>query len=56
LFGTGDPVLQYYKNIDLINKVIESKEEYKDAYDQAKAQGALSEAAISSDGRVVVKT
>lgn len=56
LFGTGDPVLQYYKNIDLINKVIESKEEYKDAYDQAKAQGALSEAAISSDGKVVVKT
>lgn len=56
LFGTGDPVVQYYQNIQLVNKVIESKEEYSKAYDQAKAQGALSEAAISSDGKVVVKT
>lgn len=56
LFGTGDPVVQYYKNIQLVNKVIESKEEYSKAYDQAKAQNALSEAAISSDGKVVVKT
>lgn len=56
LFGTGNPVLQYYKNVELINKVIDSKEAFKDAYDQAKAQGALSEAAISSDGRIVVKT
>lgn len=56
LFGTGDPVVQYYKNLDLVNKVLESKEEFSKAYDQAKAQGALSEAAISSDGKIVVKT
>ena len=56
LFGSGDPTVAYYKNLNLINKVIESKEEYKDAYDQAKSQNALSEAAISSDGKVVVKT
>lgn len=56
LFGSGDPTIAYYKNLNLINKVIESKEEYKDAYDQAKSQNALSEAAISSDGKVVVKT
>lgn len=56
LFGSGDPTVAYYKNLNLINKVIESKEEYKDAYEQAKSQNALSEAAISSDGKVVVKT
>ena len=56
LFGSGDPTVAYYKNLNLINKVIESKEEYKNAYDQAKSQNALSEAAISSDGKVVVKT
>ena len=56
LFGSGNPTVAYYKNLNLINKVIESKEEYKDAYDQAKSQNALSEAAISSDGKVVVKT
>ena len=56
LFGSGDPTIAYYKNLNLINKVIESKEEYKDAYEQAKSQNALSEAAISSDGKVVVKT
>lgn len=56
LFGSGDPTVAYYKNLNLINKVIESKEEYKDAYDQAKSQNALSEAAISSDGKIVVKT
>lgn len=56
LFGTGDPVVQYYQNIQLINKVLESKEEYTKAYDQAKSQDALSEAAISSDGKVVIKT
>lgn len=56
LFGSGDPTVAYYKNLNLLNKVIESKEEYKDAYDQAKSQNALSEAAISSDGKVVVKT
>lgn len=56
LFGSGDPTIAYYKNLNLINKVIESKEEYKDAYEQAKSQKALSEAAISSDGKVVVKT
>lgn len=56
LFGSGDPTVAYYKNLNLINKVIESKEEYKDAYEQAKSQNALSEAAISSDGKIVVKT
>ena len=56
LFGSGDPTIAYYKNLNLINKVIESKEEYKDAYEQAKSQNALSEAAISSDGKIVVKT
>lgn len=56
LFGTDDPVVQYYKNLDLVNKVLESKDEFSKAYEQAKAQGALSEAAISSDGKVVVKT
>lgn len=56
LFGSGDPTIAYYKNLNLINKVIESKEEYKDAYEQAKSQKALSEAAISSDGKVVIKT
>ena len=33
LFGSGDPTVAYYKNLNLINKVIESKEEYKNAYD-----------------------
>ena len=56
LFGSGDPTVAYYKNLNLINKVIESKEEYKDAYEQAKSQKALSEAAISTDGKIVVKT
>lgn len=53
--GITDPTADYYRNVALVNKVLESKEEYQSAYDQAKAQNALSEAAITSDGKVVVK-
>lgn len=56
LFGTGDPVTQYYRNLELVNRVIQSKEDYDSAYTQAQKQGALSEAAITSDGKVVVKS
>lgn len=47
-------VSQYYRNIEMANKVSESKEEFNKAYDQAKSTGSLSEAAITSDGNVVV--
>lgn len=56
LFGTGDPVTQYYRNLELVNRVLQSKEDYDSAYAQAQKQEALSEAAITSDGKVVVKS
>lgn len=56
LFGGGDPVTQYYRNLELVNKVIQSKEDYESAYKKASTTGALSEAAITSDGKVVVKS
>lgn len=55
-FGTTsfNPITQYYKNLELINKVVQSKEEFDKAYDQAKSNDALSEVAIDSDGRMAV--
>lgn len=56
LFGNSASVVSdYYRNLELVNKVIESKEQYKLAYDQAKAQSALASPAITATGEVVVK-
>lgn len=55
-FGTGGTAAAYYRTLNLVNKVIEAKEDYKETFDIAKSNKTLSEAAISSDGRVVMRT
>lgn len=56
LFGNSASIVSdYYRNLELVNKVVESKERYKQAYDQAKAQSALSSPAITASGDVIVK-
>lgn len=51
--GTSALVSQYYDAVEMANKVAESKEAYKDAYEQAKNQKALSEYATTSTGKLV---
>lgn len=55
-FGTSSNSLinQYFNNLQIVNKVAQSKEEFQKAYDQAKSQNALSDYAVTSDGKVVV--
>lgn len=56
LLGDQSNVQDYYTAINLVNKVIDSKEEYKQAFEIAKSNKALSEAAITADGQVVLQT
>ena len=55
-FGTTDSLISsYYRNINLVNKVNQSKEAYDEAYKVVKENGGIGEAAVTSDGRVIVK-
>ena len=53
--GTSGLVNDYYRNIDIANKVNQSKELYDNAYKVVKENGGISEAAITSDGKVIVR-
>lgn len=53
--GTSSLVSDYYRNIDLANKVNQSKLAYDEAYKLVKENGGISEAAVTSDGKVIVK-
>ena len=56
VFGTSSSLIgSYYRNIDLVNKINRSKEAYDEAYKIAKENGGLSEAAVTADGKVIVK-
>lgn len=55
LFGTQDLTQDYYRNIALINQAKQSKEEYKEAYDQIKSKNGLQDIATTTDGKIVVK-
>lgn len=56
ILGNQSSVQDYYNAINLVNKVIDSKEEYKQAFEIAKSNKSLSEAAITADGQVVLQT
>lgn len=56
ILGNASSVQDYYTAINLVNKVIDSKEEYKQAFEIAKSNKSLSEAAITADGQVVLQT
>ena len=57
VFGSSSSSLisSYYRNLDIINKINRSKQEYDKAYEQVKAKGGISEAAVTADGKVIVK-
>jgi len=56
IFGTSeDLIMSYYNNLNLANKVTESKKAYDEAYDIVKNNGGIQEAAVTSDGHVIVK-
>ena len=55
LGDTSGLVSSYYRNINLANKVNQSKAAYDEAYKIAKENGGISEAAVTSDGKVIVK-
>lgn len=48
-------ISSYYHNLNIANKVNQSKQAYDKAYELVKANGGLQEAAITSDGNVIVK-
>ena len=55
-FGTsGDPVNDYYQNIQLINKVKQSNEMYKQAKDTNNAKNGFGDIATTNTGQVVMK-
>ena len=56
VFGSSeDLVMSYYNNLNLANKVAESKKAYDEAYDIVKTNGGIQEAAVTPDGHVIVK-
>lgn len=55
LTGNSNMLSDYYRNIQLINKVKSSKEAYEKAIEIAKSNESLGEAAITSEGKVVVE-
>lgn len=55
LGDSEDMIMNYYTNLNIANKVNESKKEYEDAYEIVKANGGIQEAAVTSDGKIVVK-
>lgn len=56
VFGSSeDLVMSYYNNLNLANKVAESKKAYDEAYDIVKNNGGIQEAAVTPDGHVIVK-
>lgn len=54
--GIDNSTTNYYRTIKLVNKVIDSKEEYKETFNIAKNNKTLSEAAITADGQIVLQT
>jgi len=48
-------ISSYYRNLNLANKVNQSKAAYDEAYKLAKENKGISEAAVTSDGKVIVK-
>lgn len=56
IFGSSeDLIMSYYNNLNLANKVTESKKAYDEAYDIVKSNGGIQEAAVTPDGHVIVK-
>jgi hypothetical protein len=56
ILGGAESLLNdYYRNINLANKVNQSKAEYDEAYKLVKEKGGIQEAAVTSDGRVIVR-
>lgn len=56
IFGSSeDLIMSYYNNLNLANKVTESKKAYDEAYDIVKNNGGIQEAAVTPDGHVIVK-
>lgn len=56
VFGSSeDLIMSYYNNLNLANKVTESKKAYDEAYDIVKNNGGIQEAAVTPDGHVIVK-
>ena len=56
VFGSSeDLIMSYYNNLNLANKVAESKKAYDEAYDIVKTNGGIQEAAVTPDGHVIVK-
>lgn len=56
VFGTTDSLVSsYYRNINLVNKVNQSKEAYDAAYKMSRENGSIREAAVTSDGKVIVR-
>jgi pantoate kinase len=56
IFGTSSSMItDYYRNLQLVNQVKQSKEEYDNAYTEAKSKQGLGEIATTSQGGVIVK-
>ena len=55
LGGAESLLSDYYRNINLANKVNQSKAEYDEAYKLVKEKDGIQEAAVTSDGRVIVR-
>lgn len=55
LTGSSSALSDYYRNIQIINKVKSSKDAYQKALEIVKSNECMGEAAITSEGKVVVE-